>query len=267
MKTAINTCTWGGYTKFLGRKLKAADFLRDAAEAGYDGVEIGGGEEFLGTPKECRKRVESLGLEIAAYSASVTYNPYRPNTVRYEKAMRYAAELGVELLMVCGGFNPTPRRTMYPFDYDMFAGNLGRAMKYAKKLGLTIAFHPHRGCVVETIRETGEMVKRLPDMKICVDIAHLEASGEDAAKFIRTFKKKIVYTHVKDYHWKNDTFIELGKGDGKLDVADCVGELRKTKYDGWLTVELDKKWSGKNPRTPLRSARMCRQYLRERCRV
>ncbi len=58
--------------------------------------------------------------------------------------------------------------------------------------------------------------------------------------------------------------IELGKGD--LDVAACVRELRRVGYTGWLTVELDKKWAVDDPRTPLDSARICRQYLEERCR-
>jgi len=41
MKAAINACTWGGYAQFTGGQF--------SAEAGYDDVEVGGDEEFLGT--------------------------------------------------------------------------------------------------------------------------------------------------------------------------------------------------------------------------
>lgn len=265
MKTAMNACTWNGYARHMEEDFDVERFFAEVAEAGFEGIEVGGGKKRLGTPSQCRKRAQANGLELAAAGASVTYNPHPPNTKQYREAMRYAAELGVKYLMVCGGFIPNPRRTTYPFDYDLFADNLGRAIDFAESLGLELAYHPHRGCVVETIAETAEVTGRLPRMKICVDIAHLEASGEDAVQFIRTFRDRIVYTHIKDYHWAKDTFIELGEGDGKLDVARCVAELTSGGYDGWLTVELDKKWSGKNPRKPLASAKACRTYLKDRC--
>ena len=268
MKTAMNGCTWGGYAAFTGRACGAEQFFREAAEAGFEGIELGGGESFLGSPAACRKRAEACGLEIAAYSAGVTYNPHPPNTRQYRQDIRYAQALGVRTLMVCGGFMPYWRRNTYPHDYDMFAGNLARAMEYAAKRGLTIAYHPHCGCIVETIAETREMVKRLAGLKLCVDIAHLAAAGEDAVKFIRTFRRQIVYTHVKDYSGRRNSFIELGKGD-TFDVAACVGELRRVGYDGWLCVELDRPREEfeRTGRTPLGSAKMCRRYLRTKCGV
>jgi inosose dehydratase len=262
MKTAVNGTVWGGYAKFTGAAYDWKQFVREAAEAGYEGVEIGGSEKSLGKPAECRAFVESCGLEIAAFSANVTYNPWPPNTESYRQSLRYAAELGVTTIMTCGGFIPNQRRNTYPFDYDMFAGNLGRAMEYAERRGLTIAYHPHRGSVVETIREAAEMVRRLPTLKFCIDIAHLEASGENALAFIERFHRRIIYTHIKDYSWKRDSFIELGKGDGKLDPAACVRRLARHGYDGWLALELDKKYPVKGKvLTPLESARMCRRYL------
>lgn len=264
MKVAINGCTWGSYARHLGKKRTWRTFVREAAQAGYGGVEFGGSDETTGPPDKCRKFIESLGLEIAASGLNVTYNPYPPNTRQYKQSIRYAARLGVKTLMCCGGFLPSQRRNTYDWDYDMFAGNLGAAIEYAGKHGLTVAFHNHRGCVVETIRETREMVQRLgDDFKICVDIAHLEASGQDALKYIRTFGKHIVYTHIKDYSWRHDSFVELGKGDGALDVGACIRELENAGYDGWLTVELDKKWFAKRPPTALDSARMCRRYLKK----
>lgn len=260
MKTAINACLWRGGAKFCGTEYDWRTFVREAAEAGYEGVELGGSRETLGTPRECRSFVEGLGLEIAAFGNNVTYNPWRPNTTSYQRSIRYAAALGVKTIMTCGGFLPNQRRNTYAFDYDMFAGNLGAAMAYAEKHGSTIAYHPHRGSVVETVAEARQMAKRLPELKFCVDIAHLEASGEDALKFIRTFKDRIISTHIKDYSWKKDSFAELGRGDSKLDVAQCVGALKRIGYDGWLVVELDKKWTARDP-SPLESAKRCRRYL------
>ena len=91
-----------------------------------------------------------------------------------------------------------------------------------------------------------------------MDTAHLEASGDDALAFIRRFGRKIIYTHIKDYDVKKNVFTELGRGNTRLDVGQCLKALKKTGYDGWLTVELDKTF-----RTPLESARISRRYLKK----
>ena len=267
MKAAINSCTWAGYAKHRNVPFAAETFFREAAEAGYAGVEVGGGEAVLGTPSACRNLARQYGLELAAYGSGITYNPWPPNTRQYRDDIRYAARLGVPLLMVCGGFMPSPRRNTYGFDYDMFAGNLGAMVEAAARRDITVAFHPHRGCIVETVKEAGELVKRLPAVRFCPDFAHLEASGEDALRFLSRFGSRCVYTHVKDYRWDQNTFTELGKGKSKLSVAECVASLRTRGYDGWLCVELDKKFAGEAPRTPLESARISRAYLRKFCGV
>lgn len=258
LPVAINPCTWNGYAKHTGVAFDWKQFVREAAAAGYAGIEFGGTPM---PPREARAFVQDHGLQICAYGLNVFYDPRWKGAKDYRAGIEYAAELGVKTLMTCGGFMGNNRRTTYAFDYDRFAENLGGAVAYAKKHGLTIAFHNHRGCIVETIAEMREMTRRLPDMRICVDIAHLEACGVDAPRFVRAFKDRIIHTHIKDYSWRRDSFVELGKGDGTLDVAETVRTLIRCGYRGWLCVELDKKFAGAAPRTPLHSARMCRRYL------
>ncbi len=262
MKTAVNGTVWGALSKVLGSKHGWQDIVAQAAEAGYEGIEMGGTEKSLGKAADTRAFIEKHGLQIAAWFANVTYNPYPPNTASYQESIRYAADLGVDTVTVCGGFMPNQRRNTYPFDYDMFAGNLGKAMRFARKLGITLAYHPHRGSVVETIAETRAMVKRLPSMRLCIDTAHLEACGEDVQKFIAAFAPRIVATHIKDYSWKRDSFVEPAKGDGKLDVGKAIAALRRRGYDGWYTIELDKAWDKFPERPePLVVAKRCRRFL------
>lgn len=263
MRSSVNGTIWGSLAKVTGEKYSWQDRVRDTSKAGFDGIEMGGTEKSLGKAADVRAFIEDNGLAISSWFAGVTYNPHKPNTLQYRESLRYAAEIGVEVVTVCGGFMANQRRNTYPFDYDMFAGNLGAALTYAHKLGLEIAYHPHRGCVVETIAEAREMVKRLPDLKFCLDTAHLEASGEDAMKFIRAFGKQIINTHIKDYSWKRDSFVEPGKGDGKLDVAACIAKLEKGGFRGWHVIELDQQWDRFRQRpTPLQVARRCRKFMR-----
>ena len=57
--------------------------------------------------------------------------------------------------------------------------------------------------------------------------------------------------------------VVIAQADGARYGARAVRELAKNGYDGWLCVELDKKWEGRNPIAPVPSARMCRTYLRK----
>jgi inosose dehydratase len=246
------------YAKEKATPLNLGQCLREARSAGYEAVEVGGGEAILGAPAHFLKLTRDNGLQISAYASSVTYNSWPPNIKTYQADMRYAAEVGVKIMMICGGFSHYGRRNQYAADYEIFGGNLGKAMNFAHKLGLEIAYHPHRGCIVETGDETALLLKRLPKLKLCLDIAHLEASGDDAVKFINRFGKKIISTHIKDYDIKKNVFTELGRGNTRLDVGKCVAALEKVGYQGWLCVELDKTF-----RTPLESAKISRSYLKK----
>ena len=257
MKTAIHLGTWSGYAANQKIPFDLEVALKEIRDAGYDAVEVGGGEAALGSPTEFLKKVQAAGLEIAAYDTGVSYNPWPPNTADYQADMRYARALGVKTMMVCGGFNYFARRNQYAADYDLFGKNLAAALRFARKLGLEIAYHPHRGCIVETGAETALLLKRIPSLKLCVDTAHLEACGDDAVKFIRRFGRKIIHTHIKDYDVKKNVFAELGKGRSKLKVDACLRELKKVGYAGWICVELDQTF-----RTPLESAQISRRYLR-----
>lgn len=263
MRTSINGALWGTLGERLGVSYSWQDMVREAALAGYDGIALNGDEEKLGKPRDCLAFVHDHGLEISEFFASVTYNHYAPNTREYRKALRYAARLGVTNVAVCGGFKPDPRRNVYGFDFDMFAGNLGEALEFAHSLGLELAFHPHRGSIIETVFETKELVKRLPDLKLMLDTAHIEASGDDAMRFIRVFGKRIIATHIKDYSWKRNSFVEPGKGDSKLDVAACIARLDARGYSGWYTAELDRDWSKvAKPPMAITVARSIRRFLR-----
>jgi inosose dehydratase len=256
MKTAAHLGTWIGYANDQKTPFDLDAALKEIRATGYDAVEVGGGEPLFGAPAEFLAKTRVAGLEIAAYDTGVSYNPWPPNTKEYQADMRYAAALGVKTVMVCGGFNYYNRRNQYAADYDLFGKNLAAALAFARKLGLEIAYHPHRGCIVETGDETALLLKRIPSLRLCVDTAHLEACGDDAVKFIRRFGRKIIHTHIKDYDVKKNVFTELGKGRSNLEVDACLRELRKVGYVGWICVELDQTF-----RTPLESAQISQRYL------
>ncbi|MDA3962802.1 MAG: sugar phosphate isomerase/epimerase [Planctomycetota bacterium] len=264
LRLAANMGLFTGWAKQQGQDFDPRTWLDEVRTCGFTGVELADAHSMFGTPTETRAALAEAGLEAAAYFASVTYNVWQPNVEAWQRDIAYAAELGVDTIMCCGGFMGSQRRTTHASDYDLFASSLEPAVRCANEHGMALAFHPHRGCIVETAAETAFMLERIPSLKLCWDCAHLEAIGDDAAAFVDRFTDSIVYTHIKDYHWGRDTFCELGQGDGALQVAAATNRLLAHGYTGWLCFELDKKWD-QHQASATDSASAAVAYLTKHC--
>ncbi len=240
MLTATNQHNWRRQFTAEEREFDLDQFLREVAELGMAGIEARIKEEWTGPAPHLKHKLAEYHLQAIAVGSGVHAEHNQPNVETYTNDIEAAAELGAPLLMVCGGFLANNRRNTYPEDYDRFAEALGAAMQIATDHGVTLAFHPHRGCIVETIAETRQMVERLPDLKICMDTAHLAASGEDAAKFAEAFADRIVHTHIKDYDPATREFRTPGDGDSPLcDLGAVLRILKANGYTGPLCLELD----------------------------
>lgn len=256
MKLAHHIMTWQGWNAKQNTPFDLDLALHEIKTTGYDGVELGGDEQSLGDPELIKEKLTNNGLQIAAWGASVTANPWPPSTEQFQRELDYAAALGVRLIAVCGGFLPEQRRTTFDSDYALFAENLGASCEYAQRHGQTIAFHPHCGCIVETIAEVRRLWHYLPNLHLCIDTGHLAAVGCDPIELLKVDPEKIAHVHLKDWHREQRHFAELGQGDVELNFARFLQTLETIKYGGWIVVERD------DPPIPaIESARISRVFL------
>lgn len=258
MKVGHQAMTWSGWWKKNDIPFDVETLLREVKEAGYDGVELGGTAERLGPADRLKERLAAHGLEVPAWAVSVTANPWPPNTEQYRRSMDYAAEMDRKILMCCGGFlGEGGRRNTFDDDYKLFAENLRAAQEYASQYGQTIAYHPHRGCIVETVEEVDRLFRFEPNVMLCPDTGHLVSVRADPVELIRKYADKILHTHVKDFDVETHEFAELGRGNAGQDFAGIFAALKDIGYDTWLVVERD------NPPMPgIESAKISREFLR-----
>lgn len=236
---AHHLMTFEGWAKKNNEPFDLPAALVAIRQAGYDGVEMGGDETTLGKAADLRRMIEDHDLGIAAWSGNVTANPYPPNTEAYRRAFDYAAALGGPVIAVCGGFLPESRRNTFDSDYELFAENLGAADEYARSLGLTLTFHPHRGCIVETNEEMERLWTLLPDLAVCLDTGHTAAVRSSPQALIRARPGRVKHVHLKDFDTDKRQFAELGEGNVGLDFPDVFRTLDEDGYHGWLVVERD----------------------------
>lgn len=261
IKLAHHAMTWEGWARDQDQPLDPRDMLAQIAEAGYLGVELSPGL-FTNDAVSARAALADACLELAAVATAVAAVPYPSSAEEFRNAVDTAARLGVSTIMLCGGFLGSKRRINFESDYEQFAEVLRDCCDAAEAQRITVAFHPHLGCLIETVEQTRTLLELgLADrdnFALCMDTGHLAAAHSAPIDFIRAFGAKIQHVHLKDWHEQPGAghFVELGSGNVGLDFAAIVSELEKVGYDDWYVVETDRCTS-----TPAESARQSREHL------
>jgi sugar phosphate isomerase/epimerase len=96
--------------------------------------------------------------------------------------------------------------------------------------------------IFEGLDDFAQFISKLPSEKLGVllDIGHLYQMGISSYEAVQTFKSRILDVHVhdatKEKDYKRATHLPVGKGT--INFSDIVKCLRKTGYEGWLTLEI-----------------------------
>lgn len=229
--------TWQGWLQKQKQPFALAQVLPEVRAAGYRDIEMGGDERSLGPAKDLQRLLADQGVRIAAWSGGITYNPWPPATEDFRRSIDYAAALGVRTIVICGGFMPFPRRTTHARDYRLFGENYAAHAELARAHQQQLLFHPHRGCIVETLAEIDQLVRFVPDLQLCIDTGHLLAVGEDPLVVLDAHAARVGSLHLKDFAPEQEQFTELG--EGILDLRGIVGWIRRRRFQGPCIVERD----------------------------
>lgn len=232
---AHHIMTWHGWHKSQKTEPHLPTILSELKSAGYDAIEMGGDAKAHGSAAALQGLLATAGITVAAWSIGVTANPWPQNTEDYRRQLDFAAEMGVSMVVVCGGFLDGRRNTNLG-DYRLFGENLQAAIDYAAKNRQTIAFHPHKGCIVETLAEIDALIRFCPQLKLCIDTGHL-AVFEDPLLALDAHADRVVALHLKDYDDIEKKFQELGRG--QVDLAAVYAWIKRRAFTGPIIVERD----------------------------
>ncbi len=240
MKMSIATVSLSGG---LEEKLEAI------AAAGFKGVEIFENDllSFNGTPKDVRRTVADLGLEI------ITFQPFRDFEgmpaekrarafTRAERKFDVMAELGCDLLLVCSNVSPDSAGGI-----DRIAADLHELGNRASQRGLRIGYEALAwGRHINDYRDAWEAVRRAdhPAVGIVLDTFHTLARRTDLKAMRSIPRDRIFLVQVADapaldmdpLSWSRHFRNFPGQGD--LPVLDFMEALQATGFDGLLSLEI-----------------------------
>ncbi|MCB5237810.1 sugar phosphate isomerase/epimerase family protein [Niallia circulans] len=231
--------------------------IKNAVENGYNGIDFRGllGEldiyklkEFSSNVKETVRQFKEASLEIPCFSSSV-----KLVTQSQEEYDRYIEELR-QYALLCKEFNTPYIR--------VFGGAIGKwkreeAIEIAEKNVhdyLAIVEKYNVKLLLEThddwtdSRNVRELVQRVSSNHFLVlwDIHHpYRTIGEKPETTWDNLGEWVCYTHWKDSYVKKETkrgyqLCLLGEGD--IPLPDIMALLKDNEYDGYFTLEWEKKW-------------------------
>ncbi len=221
-------------------------------DCGYSGLELRGLQNEMYLPDhpalapDCRAdfraRFESLGCAIACVSSSARLtdppSPARQKSLDEARAfIELAADLGAGLVRVFAG------RIAEGDDRVRSAARMGEMLKeiepHARAAGVRLAVETHDDwCRGEDLAPVVAEVDS-PFVGVLWDINHPYRHGESPEATAKAIGDRLLHVHTKD-GVDGGGYTLFGEGD--LPLRRILALLEHAGYDGYLSLEWEKKW-------------------------
>ena len=247
MKTSFTTLACPDWT--VDRVIDAAvESKYDAIDfRGYlDVVEVVDSPHFQGQDlREMAARVKDAGLEVSCLSSSanMTTPTAADRDAQLDKMRRYAE--------LCKAFDCRQVRIFGGSVKDVAdpvafaAETLVKASEIARDAGILFAVETHDAWTNTAMLRSALRAAGEPEgIGLLWDLQHpWYFSGEEPEVSARNLAGKVANTHWKDLVRLPDGKCRLCPvGDGELPIDRLYAALKSIGYDGWFTLEWEKRW-------------------------
>lgn len=264
-------------------------FLDEAAEAGYEWIELGPYGYLPTDLPTLRRELDSRGLKVAGTFALESLED-QAKWPELERQVLGAGEqlvaLGARFLVLIDGMYSDLKtgEQMEPAELDGDAwkrliDTTHRVADIARdRFGLQLVFHPHADSHVEYTQQIETFLAQTDPERVglCLDVGHHAYRGGDAVEFMRQHHERIPYLHIKSVDRavqkqveasgvsfaeavRMDMFVEPALGF--VDFLAFRDVLHNIGFDGWAVVEHDMYPAPFDK--PLPIAKRTRAYLRD----
>jgi fatty-acyl-CoA synthase len=244
--------------------------LAAVCEYGYDGFELrlidGQPIEPLNLTRATRQMVSRAlaRAEVPLVCLDTSIELVQLDERELNAALELAREWGAPTLRVFGG-TLSPARS-HAAALDEIAARLADPLELATELGITIALETHDD--FSTAAAVAELLRRAasPSLGALWDVHHPYRLGESPTEVVDVLGDRIVFVHVKDARRSNGGWDLVLLGEGEVPAAESIAALRQFGYDGWLSVEWEKRWHPELPEPEValpQHAELLHRWLRQ----
>ncbi|PYG28835.1 TIM barrel protein [Pelagimonas varians] len=282
-------CSWGVEFAEDPRNPSWQSVLKDCADAGYKGIELGPVGFMPEDPAILADELAKNDLELIG---GVVFRPYHdPDafddvldaTHRTARALKaHGAQHMVLIDSISPRRAPTAGRApeaeqMDKAEWTAYRDRIAETARIGtEEYGLTVGIHAHAGGFMDFEPELDRLLSEVDEsiLKICFDTGHHSYAGFDPVAFMKRNIDRISYMHFKDINptvkaeviAKRTGFYDAcgqgifcNLGDGDVDFAQVRQTLIDAGFTGWCTVEQD--CDPTLDPDPVGDARINREYL------
>ncbi len=282
-------CSWGVEFADDPRNPAWRQVLKENAEAGYKGIELGPVGFMPEDPAELGDALAEFDQELIGGVVFRAFHDANQWDDVLDGSKRTIAALnahGAKHLVLIDSISdrraPTAGRwdaaeKMDDAEWAAYRDRIAQVAKMGTDAGLTVGIHAHAAGFMDFEPELERLLDEVPEdiLKICFDTGHHSYAGFDPVAFMEKWISRISYMHFKDIDpavkadvIANTTgfydacgqgiFCKLGLGD--VDFPAVRQVLLDNGFEGWCTVEQDCDPTLGNT-SPVDDARFNREYL------
>lgn len=269
------------------------------AELGLDGAEVVIQTGYTsGIPYEAddayvmeiRALADKLNLKIAATTPYLNRYNDLDEAVRQEevrvlkRVIDMTHILGAESIRIYGGAFKDDETDPDGAKLQQLVKSLRECGDYAQKLNIHLSIENHFGTMSTTAHKTMDVIQAInhPNVGILYDQANLAFfPAEEYEEAIPLQKDHIFYVHVKDLIYRggkpqtfrSDSVSHISEeirtvyskmpGDGILDWPAILRALKGIGYDGWLSLEYERRWGKQDLPIATTGLPICVSRMRE----
>ena len=229
--------------------------FRDAAEFGYDYIELWGGRPHAFAPDllegdaaEIRRLIERYHMPVRVYTPEHNAYPYNymmgserqwKSCMDYlHDAFRAASLIGAEYTLISvghGGCAPEKER------WTRLLRSLEHLSCAAEQEGQKILMEiltPMESNTCTTLDQLQKILETIdsPALLGMCDVIAPYVQGEDPADYVRKLGRRMAHLHLVDGDGVSET--HLVPGERSMPLRQIVGDMRLAGYDGMATIEL-----------------------------
>ena len=262
-----------------------ADVLDGIAGAGVEWLELGPVGYLPSDPEAVRRELRRRGLSsVGTFIFDDLHDPGAARRVCQAAERALGAIVATEGRLIVLIDRPDAARAatagradaavpLAPSAWDAMVDTVRQIAVRAAERRVRAVFHPHAGSYVEFEREVERFLADVPrdELGLCLDTGHALYAGDDPANLIRRYGDRLEHLHLKDVATdvrdrEEDFWSAVARGafcpigDGLLDIAGVRDALAAIGYNGFATVEQDRRENTAG--TPADDLRRSVAYLR-----
>jgi inosose dehydratase len=273
VKIGINPISWfNDDLPSLGRETPLETALTEGREIGYQGFELG--NKFPREPRALREVLSRHQLELVSgwYSGRLADRPADEEIAALGPHLALLAQGGAKVMVygevassIQGERNVALfKRPRFFTDeqWRRYADRLDTLARYTLSQGVRLAYHHHMGAYIEMPEDVDRlMALTCNDVGLLFDSGHAAFgaskttfSGAAPLDMLTRHIARVCHVHFKDVR---PEIIEIARnrqwsfldavingaftvpGDGAIDFAPLIRQLRDHGYRGWLVIEAE----------------------------